>query len=190
MNQPKKWTEVYAHGTKAGDEEMAVFKVLARGKYDYRSVGAIVKESGISRERVEEIIHKYATKHSPPLIVQHPTNEDNWGYWERNLGSVKKPKKGVAKTDKDDRVKKHMTSSPSMTTDPFGSTGVTADVIQASTVQEVKTSDKLMSEYDVLTKWLKFSPEEADDWQLKYRSMPLTPAMQDQYAAEKKARGL
>ena len=41
---PKKWTEVYAAGTREGDEESRFFRALARNvKYDWRSTAAIAK---------------------------------------------------------------------------------------------------------------------------------------------------
>lgn len=108
MDQPKKWTEVYPYGTKEGDEEAKVFRTLARSpKFDYRSTGAIVKATGLTRERVEEIIDKYA-KYKPPIIYPHPTNEDHWGYWERCPEVLKRDKRGISDKDKDSRVDKHI----------------------------------------------------------------------------------
>ena len=83
MQKPKKWYDVYPYGTKEGDEEAQVFRALSRHpKFDYRSTAAIIKATGISRERIEEVIDKYMNC-DPPLIFAHPTNEEHWGYWER-----------------------------------------------------------------------------------------------------------
>jgi hypothetical protein len=109
MYQPKKWTELYPYGTKEGDEEARVFRALARhSKFDYRSTGAIVKETGLGRERVEEIIDKYVNKIKPPLIYPHNTNEDHWGYWERCPEVLNADKRGISDKDKDNRIDKHM----------------------------------------------------------------------------------
>lgn len=106
MTKPKKWTEVYPHGTKEGDEESKFFKALARHpKYDWRSTGAIVKASGLPQERVEEIISKYVSG-SNPLIYAHPKNEAHWGYWERVPQMLKDDKRDISTKDKDNRVGK------------------------------------------------------------------------------------
>ncbi len=77
----KKWTELYPQGTKEGDEECAFFISLARNpKYVWRSTSGIANDTGLSKERVEEIIDKYFRIH---IVYQHPKNDDNWGYWER-----------------------------------------------------------------------------------------------------------
>jgi hypothetical protein len=112
MDQPKKWTEVYPYGTKQGDEEAKVFRALARHqKFDYRSTGAIVKDTGLTRERVEEIIDKYVNKVKPPLIYAHATNEDHWGYWERCPDVLKKDKRNPSDKDKDSRIDKHQSGA-------------------------------------------------------------------------------
>ena len=109
MNQPKKWIDVYAYGTKEGEEEAKVFRALARNqKYDWRSTGAIVKETGLTSEKVEAIIEKYVNKVKPPLIYSHPTNDNHWGYWERCPEVLKKDDRSVSDKDKDDRVAKHL----------------------------------------------------------------------------------
>jgi hypothetical protein len=112
MDQPKKWYEVYPYGTKEGDEEAKVFRSLSRhSKFDWRSTGAIVKATGLSRERVEEIIDKYVNKVKPPLIYAHPSNEDHWGYWERVPDVLKKDNRGISQKDKDNRIDKHLSGS-------------------------------------------------------------------------------
>ena len=73
MTEPKKWSEVYPYGTKEGDEEATFFKALARhSKFDYRSVAALIQLTSLSRERIEEIIEKYANNFTPALIYPHP----------------------------------------------------------------------------------------------------------------------
>lgn len=109
MTKPKKWHEVYPYGTKAGNEEALVFRALSRhAKFDWRSTGAIVKDTGLTRSRVEEIIDKYVNKITPPLIYAHPTNEDHWGYWERVPEVLKKDDRSISKKDKDSRVDKQL----------------------------------------------------------------------------------
>lgn len=106
--KPKKWTEVYPYGTKAGDEESKVFIALSRNKQDHKSTAGIVKTTGLSLARVEEIIDKYVNKVSPPLIYQHPTNEDCWAYWERVPDVLEKDTRSVSQKDKDMRIEKHL----------------------------------------------------------------------------------
>lgn len=107
--QPKKWHEVYPHGTKEGDEEAKLFRALCRHhKYDYRSISALVQATGLSQQRVEEIIDKYVNKITPPLIYPHPTNEDHWGYWERCADQVKTDRRNISQKDQDRRVDKHL----------------------------------------------------------------------------------
>lgn len=115
MSNPKKWTEVYPYGTKEGDDEAKFFKALARHhKFDYRSTNQISKTTGLSLERVEEIIDKYVNNISPPLIFAHPTNEGHWAYWERCPERVNVDKRDTARKDKDNRIDKHISGNPSM----------------------------------------------------------------------------
>lgn len=115
MNKPKKWTEVYPYGTKEGDEEAKFFRALARHpKFDYRSTGQIIKTTGLSRQRVEEIIDKYVNKVVPPLLIPHASNDDHWGYWERCQDRLKDDNRDISRKDKDNRVDKHMAGTPSI----------------------------------------------------------------------------
>lgn len=115
MSKPKKWTEVYPYGTKEGDDEAKFFRALARHpKFDYRSTGAIIKATGLSRQRVEEIVDKYVNKVSPPLLFPHVSNDDHWGYWERCQDRLKEDKRDISRKDKDSRVDKHISGTPSM----------------------------------------------------------------------------
>ncbi len=110
MKKPKKWSEVYPQGTKEGDEEQRFFIALARNpKWEYRSTSTIVEETGLSQQRVEEIIDKYLKM---GLIFRHEKNEAEWVYWERDL-KVLKEKKPLVKLDQDNRIKKYLADSPS-----------------------------------------------------------------------------
>lgn len=123
MGNPKKWHEVYAHGTKRGDEEAKVFRALSRGnaKWTYRSLAAIEKSSGLDKERIEEIIEKYATQYDPPLIYPHPNQDDLWGYWERCLGDIDDVK-SISGTDKQRRIDNHLSGADLVVYDsPIGS---------------------------------------------------------------------
>ena len=102
--KPKKWTDVYPHGTKEGDEEARFFKSLARHpKYDWRSTAAIAKESGLGHERVEQIIAKYLKKN---IVFQSPSNEEHWGYWERVPHMIPQEYRSASDSDKDRRIRR------------------------------------------------------------------------------------
>jgi hypothetical protein len=102
--KPQKWDKIYPHGTKEGDDELKFFIAIARNKkYVWRSVSAISKETGLTKERVEEIISKYYKK---GIIFQHPKNEDQWGYWERVPEMLPTAHKSISKRDQDDRLNK------------------------------------------------------------------------------------
>ena len=52
---PPKWHNIYS-----GSDEAKFFRVLARNpKFDWRSTGAIAKEAGLTKDKVEEILLKY-----------------------------------------------------------------------------------------------------------------------------------
>jgi hypothetical protein len=100
--RPKKWTDVYPHGTHEGDEEARFFKSLARHpKYEWRSTAAIAKESGLSHKRVEEIISKYLKK---SIVFQSPNNEEEWAYWERVPHLIPDEYMSASDADKDKRI--------------------------------------------------------------------------------------
>lgn len=87
MSKLKTWSQVYPQGTKAGDEEQLFFvgkdrqSGLARHpQYKWRSTDSIIKESGLTKDRVEFIINKYVKM---GLILSSPTKPDQWAYWER-----------------------------------------------------------------------------------------------------------
>lgn len=103
MQKPKKWTEVYPQGTKEGDEEQKMFIALARHpKYEWRSISALAKASGLSEKRVEEILAKY---HKFGMVFQSPSNEENWGYWERVPQMLNADKRSIPAKDQDKRIK-------------------------------------------------------------------------------------
>ena len=102
MNLPRKWTEVYPQGTVTGNEEQKFFIALARhSKYSWRSVPALSKASGLTQQRVEEIIQKY---HPQGIVVQSAKNETNWGYWERNKDHVPGTPESISSKDKNQRI--------------------------------------------------------------------------------------
>lgn len=112
----KKWTQVYPQGTKAGDEEQKFFIGLNRQSglvrhpdYEWRSTEALVKESGLTRARVEEIIVKYVKM---GLIFASPMRPDHWGYWERDEVYEKcienQNNKSISDTDKSSRIDDHL----------------------------------------------------------------------------------
>jgi hypothetical protein len=104
LKKPPKWIHVYPQGTKDGDEEQSFFIALARHpKYTWRSTAALAKEAGLSKERVEEIAIKYYNK---KMVLQNPKNEDQWGYWERNLDELEADEGTVVQKDHESRIDK------------------------------------------------------------------------------------
>lgn len=101
----KKWTDIYSLGTKEGDEELAFFISLARSsKYVWRSTSGIANDTGLTKERVEEIIDKYLKMN---MVYQHPKNDDNWGYWERiPVDMLPKDYQSLVSKDQKNRMKK------------------------------------------------------------------------------------
>lgn len=121
MQKPKKWTQVYPYGTAEGSDESKFFQCLARNpKYEYQSTKMIVTETGLSEERVEEIIDKYATKFDPPLVYPHPTQDNHWGYWERCEDRLDDDKRSISSKEKDNRIDRHLDRTPEMTEYPNG----------------------------------------------------------------------
>lgn len=102
--RPKKWTDVYPVGTREGDEEARFFRSLARHpKYEWRSVAALAKESGLTKERVEQVISKYMKM---KMVFQNPSNEDHWGYWERVSHILPDEYVSISDEDKKKRIGK------------------------------------------------------------------------------------
>lgn len=109
--KPKKWTETYPAGTEEGNEEIKFFKSLARHpKYEWRSIAAISKESGLSSKRVEEIMVKYFKL---KMVFQNPRNEDQWGYWERLPQLLPEAYISVSDYDKKNRIDKFIKNEDS-----------------------------------------------------------------------------
>lgn len=103
-SKPPKWTDVYPQGTKVGDEEQTLFIALSRNaKWSWRSVAQLAKESNLNKERVIEILEKYSKK---GMVFQNPSNEDQWGYWERVPEMIPKDNRSLTQKDHDDRIKK------------------------------------------------------------------------------------
>lgn len=103
---PKTWTQAYPQGTREGNEEQAFFIAIARHpKYEWRSTAMIVKESGLSKTRVEEIIQKYVKM---GLVFASPTREDHWAYWERVPEMLPCDDGTVAESDQDERIDQHI----------------------------------------------------------------------------------
>lgn len=102
-SEPQKWHEVYPQGTKEGDEEQKFFVSLTRKpQWDWRSIEALVRETKLPQGRVEEIIDKY---HKKGMIFQNPSQDNQWGYWERVPYMLKGKYKSLAEKDKEDRIK-------------------------------------------------------------------------------------
>jgi hypothetical protein len=135
MQKPKKWYDVYPYGTKEGDEEAKVFRALSRHpKFDYRSTGAVIKATGIPRERIEEIIDKYISC-DPPLIFPHPTNEEHWGYWERCPDRVADDGRNLSDKDQDGRIDKHLAGASMIDNSSAGK----ADAVLCGSVADIKS---------------------------------------------------
>ncbi len=102
MKNPPHWYNVYPQHTKEGDEEAKVFTSLARNnKWSWRSISAIAKETGLPKDRIEEILYKYYKK---GIVFQNPKNEDQWGYWDNVPEMLNKGKKSIVDEDYDNRM--------------------------------------------------------------------------------------
>jgi len=99
----KTWTEFYPQGTKEGDEEQGFFIAISRHlKWKWRSVAQLSKEAKLSKQRTEEIIQKY---YKNGVILQCPTNDDMWGYWENHLDMLPKASTTATQDDHKQRLK-------------------------------------------------------------------------------------
>lgn len=102
--KPKKWTDCYRQGSKEGDEEVKFFIALSRHpKYKWRSTESICKESGLTPQRVDEILKRYLDMN---MIISSPTHEDHWAYWERVPELLPKPFKSMCQKDQEERMSK------------------------------------------------------------------------------------
>lgn len=103
-DKPPQWYNVYE-----GNDEANFFRCLGRiEKYKWRSTSALATETGLTKSRVEEIVLKYLYDGRNPLgmVMQSPTNEDHWGYWERVPELLKDIPDSISKADKDQRINK------------------------------------------------------------------------------------
>ena len=105
---PKKWWEVYAD-----DEERKFFigqdkksSIVRNPDYEWRSVDAIVKESGLPKDKVERLINKFAD----PTVGVIVEDVNKFAYWER----VKKSKKPSVLAAEKEAKEKHQ-SKPKAT---------------------------------------------------------------------------
>lgn len=101
---PPHWYNVYPQGTKKGDDEAKFFKVLARNpQYKWRSTSAIAKESGLSKQRCEEIVSKYVKL---GVVIKSAKNENSWAYWERvpKTLAAHLDDRSIGQRDKDARI--------------------------------------------------------------------------------------
>ena len=116
MNKPKrklppKWTDIYPQGTKIGDEEQRFFIALERNaKWTFVNTDALAKEAKLTPIRIEEICNKYLKF---GVVIQNPKDENQWGYWERNLDLLEPDEKSICSTDQEKRIDDTLnTSSP------------------------------------------------------------------------------
>lgn len=101
MNNPKPWYLAYPQGTPEGDEEQRFFIFLSRSKYKYHSISQISSECHLTKERIEQIISKYADMN---IVIQNPKNEDQWGYWEKCDDQLPKKYVSLSQKDKEKRI--------------------------------------------------------------------------------------
>ena len=105
-DKPPQWYNVYK-----GNDEAKFFRSLNRDKkYKWRSTSALANESGLSKTRVEEIVLKYLYDGKNPIgmVIQSPTNEDHWSYWENTPELLKKIPDSISVEDKNNRIDKAM----------------------------------------------------------------------------------
>lgn len=104
MSKRQSWVHVYPQGTKEGDEEQKLFISLARhAKWPWRSLSALHKETGLSKERIEQILLKYQKN---GIVFQSPTNDDYYGYWERVPEMLVKDEGTIVFKEQNERLKK------------------------------------------------------------------------------------
>lgn len=103
MKNPPHWFDVYPQHTKEGDEEAKVFTSLARNsKWNWRTVSSISKETGLAKDRVEEILYKYMKR---GMVFQNPKNDDQWGYWVNVPEMLGGKPKTINQEDLENRLK-------------------------------------------------------------------------------------
>ena len=98
--QPKKWWEVAQT-----EPEIKFFRMLAREtmakRFDFRTMDAIIRETGLKPAVVENIIQKYLPT---GIVEQHSKEPNKFRYWEA-AKKRKKNKGSVAGADKEKRIK-------------------------------------------------------------------------------------
>ena len=101
--EPKKWTEVYPHGTKEGDEEVDFWYAIARDRStEWLSVSQIARTSRLPELRVKQLITKYSS-FQPPLVIVCPSLPGYFGYWQRVPDSIEE-KISITKKDHINRI--------------------------------------------------------------------------------------
>jgi len=173
--KPPKWTDTYPHGTKQGDEEVKFFISLARNpKFQWRSTSAIAKESGLTKERVEEIIQKY---HRKGMIFQNPKNDEQWGYWERVPEMLPDAKKSISGKDQCDRVNKAVSKDMVCNDDPCisGDTMMQFQTLKTSYGVNLQMKDEWIPIADVKQEWLVTSPPVASVYNPGFANFAPTP---------------
>jgi hypothetical protein len=101
VKTPSSWYDVYPRNTKEGDEEQKLFTSLARSKWSWRSVAALEKETGLTKEIIEKILYKYMKRN---MVFQNPKNEEQWGYWSNVPEMLNKKEKSISDEDKEKRL--------------------------------------------------------------------------------------
>lgn len=76
VQTPPKWHAIYQ-----GDEECTLFKELARGEHDWRTLKGLASSTKLSQNKIESIISKYLPT---GIIQQHQSEADKFRYWERS----------------------------------------------------------------------------------------------------------
>jgi hypothetical protein len=100
-HHPPYWSDVYPQGTAEGDEEFLFFDALSRHGSAFVSTGQLVRATGLSAQRVEELVEKYFNK---GMIYPSEEYEDRWCYWERAPGLVPQPGKSLVEKDHEERI--------------------------------------------------------------------------------------
>lgn len=102
IEYPAIWSDIYPQGTPEGDEEQDLFISLARDKkYSFKTISQIALETGLKKDRIEQIIGKYAKLN---ILIQNPKNEDAWGYWENCIDLIPKKYISIADMSRQQRI--------------------------------------------------------------------------------------
>lgn len=111
MAKLNKWWKVYLN-----DNEKKFFVgkdgksgIARHPEYKWRSAESLSKESGLSVEKIEKILAKYAKQ---GMVMQNPKNPEQWGYWEVVApNSNEDVKLSISEEDKKKRIEKADTTS-------------------------------------------------------------------------------